>query len=277
MPERKNIEIAIVSDIHLGSFGSNASSVNKYLRSIRPQKLILNGDIIDAWNLKFFFFPISHLETLRIIKDMAEDGVEVYYITGNHDDVLRHVGMMRQGNLQLLDRLELDVNGEKVLFVHGDQFDTSVGGKARLIAIASAKIYDYILLLNRLTMAVQRMLGIAPSRYAKALKTKVKQAVNSLHNFEQQLMDHAIEGGFSHLVCGHVHNPRITSYENNHGRLTYLNSGDWVEHKTSLEYANGRWTLLDHEEQAISSTIMKEISLPDLGLEVVPELSTKTA
>jgi UDP-2,3-diacylglucosamine pyrophosphatase LpxH len=274
---RKHLDIAVVSDIHLGSFGSNAKLVNKYLRSIKPKKLILNGDIIDAWNIKFFFFPISHLETLRIIKDMAEEGVEVHYVTGNHDDFLRKFSNTSQGNLHLVDRLELEIDGEKVLIVHGDQFDHSVGGKARVFAVLGAQIYDYVLLMNRFTMMLQAWLKIKPSRYAKQLKTKVKETVSSIHNYEKPLMDHAIDGGFTHLICGHVHHPRITVYENEKGRLTYLNCGDWVEHNTSLEYANGKWTLLDHELQVGSSTVVKEIAMPDLSAESAAAMSSQTA
>ncbi len=44
---KRKLDIAVISDVHLGTYGCHAKELNKYLKSIDPNILILNGDIID--------------------------------------------------------------------------------------------------------------------------------------------------------------------------------------------------------------------------------------
>ena len=90
--------------MHLGTYGCHAKELLTYLKSINPQKLILNGDIIDIWNFSKSYFPKAHMNVLRRIMKMANQGVEVIYITGNHDDMLRKYTDLSFGNLHLVDK-----------------------------------------------------------------------------------------------------------------------------------------------------------------------------
>ena len=81
---KRKIDIAIISDVHLGTYGCHADELITYLNSIEPKKLILNGDIIDIWQFRKRYFPSSHLKVLKKIIGMASKGTDVYYITGNH-------------------------------------------------------------------------------------------------------------------------------------------------------------------------------------------------
>jgi hypothetical protein len=38
------------------------------------------------------------------------------------------------------------------------------------------------------------------------------------------------------VACGHIHQPEIKIISTAKGPITYLNSGDWVENLTALEY-----------------------------------------
>jgi predicted phosphodiesterase len=46
---KRNLEVVIISDTHLGSYGCHAEELNDYLKSINPKILVLNGDIIDGY------------------------------------------------------------------------------------------------------------------------------------------------------------------------------------------------------------------------------------
>jgi len=83
---KRKIEVAVISDVHLGTHGCHAKDVLTYLNSIEPKKLVLNGDIIDIWQFNKRYFPKSHLKVIKKIMTMASRGVEVIYITGNHDN-----------------------------------------------------------------------------------------------------------------------------------------------------------------------------------------------
>jgi UDP-2,3-diacylglucosamine pyrophosphatase LpxH len=83
---KRKIDLLVLSDIHLGTYGCQAKELVQYLKSVKPGMLILNGDIIDIWQFSKNYFPKSHIEVLRQILKIGISGVPIYYITGNHDD-----------------------------------------------------------------------------------------------------------------------------------------------------------------------------------------------
>ena len=97
----------MLSDIHLGTYGCHAKEVLNYLNSIRPEKMVLNGDIFDIWQFRKRYFPKSHLLVIKKIISLATKGTKVYYITGNHDEKLRRFSDTKMGNIYILDKLFL--------------------------------------------------------------------------------------------------------------------------------------------------------------------------
>ena len=245
--KKRKVELVVLSDIHLGTFGSHAVELNKYLSSIKPKTLILNGDIIDIWQFRKSYFPSTHLKINQKIMSLASKGTKVYYITGNHDEMLRKFSEMNLGNISLLDKLVLDLDGKKAWIFHGDIFDASVH-HAKWIAKLGGKGYDYLILFNRLINWFLKKLGREPYSFSKKIKASVKKAVKHISDFEETATDLAIEQKYDYVLCGHIHEPKIILKENNHGSTLYLNSGDWVENLTALEYNNKRWKLYHYKE-----------------------------
>lgn len=106
---KRAVDIVVLSDIHLGTQGCRAEELLQYLHSIKPEYLVLNGDIIDIWQFKKSYFPESHFRVLKCLLDFAYNGTEVVYITGNHDEMLRKFGSMNFGKIQLANKLLLDI------------------------------------------------------------------------------------------------------------------------------------------------------------------------
>ena len=90
--KKRKLDLAIISDVHLGTYGSHATELYHYLNSIKPKTLVLNGDIIDIWQFRKSYFPKAHLKVIKKIIDLASKGTKVYYITGNHDELLESLG-----------------------------------------------------------------------------------------------------------------------------------------------------------------------------------------
>lgn len=63
--DRRPVETVIISDTHLGTYGCHAEELVCYLKSIRPKKLILNGDIIDIWQFSKSYFPKDHIRVIK--------------------------------------------------------------------------------------------------------------------------------------------------------------------------------------------------------------------
>ncbi|MEM6686872.1 MAG: UDP-2,3-diacylglucosamine diphosphatase, partial [Bacteroidota bacterium] len=146
--KKRKIDVVVISDVHLGTHGCHANELLAYLNSIEPKKIILNGDIIDIWRFRKRYFPKPHLLVIKKLIDFTTKGVEVIYITGNHDESLRRFSGATVGHFSLVDKLVLELNGEKAWFFHGDVFDASIQN-AKWIAKLGSIGYDLLIRLNR--------------------------------------------------------------------------------------------------------------------------------
>jgi UDP-2,3-diacylglucosamine pyrophosphatase LpxH len=264
---KRKVEIAVISDIHLGTYGCHAKQLLTYLNSIEPKTLILNGDIVDIWQFKKRYFPKSHLSVIKKIMDFAADGTEVYYITGNHDEMLRKFADTSIGNISIVNKLVLDLDGKKAWFFHGDVFDISIQN-AKWLAKLGGWGYDVLTLLNRFVNWGLEKLGKERYSLSKQIKNSVKSAVKYVKDFEKVAADLAIENGYDYVVCGHIHQPKMLVMENKHGTTTYLNSGDWVENFTALEYQFKRWKIYNYSKDKLSpffaDEALKDMTVKDL-------------
>ena len=248
---KRKIELAVISDTHLGTFGCHAEELLAYLNSIEPATLVLNGDIIDIWQFRKRYFPKEHLRVIKKILDLATKGTQVYYITGNHDEMLRRFADIRLGKIQIVNKLVMDLDGKKAWFFHGDVFDASIQ-HTKWIARLGGWGYDFLILFNKMLNNVLESMGKERYSLSKKIKDSVKKAVQYIDDFEKVVTDLAIASNYKYVICGHIHHPRIIRKVNKHGTCLYLNSGDWVENLTALEYSGKRWELYRFKEDKLS-------------------------
>ena len=245
---RRSVDLVVISDVHLGTFGCHANELIQYLRSILPKTLVLNGDIIDIWQFSKRYFPQSHMQVIKEIFSLLSLGTRVVYITGNHDEIMRRYSDLTIGQLELTDKLILELDGKVTWIFHGDVFDRTTRGSAKVIAKLGGYGYDLLILLNRAINHVMSMLGKEKMSLSKQVKNGVKKAVSWINNFEQTAAELAIENKYDYVICGHIHQPQQREITTEKGSVTYLNSGDWIENLTSLEYEAGKWTIYHYDE-----------------------------
>ena len=245
--KKRKVELVVISDVHLGTFGSHAKELYNYLCAIKPKILVLNGDIIDVWQFRKSYFPKAHLKVIQKIISFASKGTKVYYITGNHDEMLRKFSDMNLGNFSLVDKLVLDLDDKKAWIFHGDVFDASVQ-HSKWIAKLGGLGYDYLILLNRFVNWCLLKIGKEPYSFSKKIKASVKKAVKHISDFEKTATELAIEKKYDYVICGHIHEPKMIQKETKIGSTMYLNSGDWIENLTALEYNKKRWKLFRYSE-----------------------------
>ena len=255
---RRLVDLVVISDVHLGTVGCHAKELLAYLRSVQPKVLVLNGDFIDIWQFTKYYWPKAHMKVLRRLLKILASGTEVYYITGNHDDLLRKYGEHRLGNLHVVNKLVLTLGGRRVWFFHGDVFDVVQRHSRWLVKLGSLG-YDLLILINRLANAVSQAMGRGRLSLSKRIKDGVKSAVNFIGNFEQTAARAALEHGFDAVVCGHIHQPLMREVAVGGGRVTYMNSGDWVENLTALEYHEGSWSIFRYREHAEELGTVEEL------------------
>ena len=245
--KKRRVDLVVISDVHLGTYGCHAKELVRYMKSIKPKKVILNGDIIDIWQFSKSYWPKSHMQVIRQIIKWASKGTEVHYLTGNHDEMLRRFVGLELGSLKIANKLVLELHGKKAWFFHGDVFDITMQHAKWLTRIGSVG-YDLLIYLNAFCNWALTRLGRDKISLSKKIKNSVKQAVKFINNFEDTAAEIAIENGYDLVVCGHIHHPEMKTIANDSGSVSYMNSGDWVENLTALEYHKGKWTLFRYRE-----------------------------
>ncbi len=255
-PEKRSVDLVVLSDVHLGTYGCHAKELIQYLRSIQPKRLVLNGDIIDIWQFSKKYFPKPHMKVIRELVKIAASGTPVHYITGNHDEMLRKFAGFRLGELRIENKLILNLNGRKAWIFHGDVFDVTMQHARWLTRLGSIG-YDLLILLNSSVNYCLEKLGREKISLSKRIKNSVKTAVKFINRFEDTCAGIAIENKYDYVVCGHIHQPEIRHMETDEGQVLYLNSGDWVENLTALEYHDGEWNLYKHRQNT------REFEIPE--------------
>ncbi len=266
---KREVDLVVISDVHLGTYGCHAEELLRYLKSIKPKTLILNGDIIDIWQFSKHYWPDAHMKVIKQIVSMMSKGVNVYYLTGNHDEMLRKFSDFRMGTFRLMDKIVLDLEGKKAWFFHGDVFDVTMQ-HSKWLAKLGGLGYDVLIVLNRAANYIsEKILRRGKISLSKKIKNSVKSAVSFISNFEKTASAIAIENKYHYVVCGHIHQPEIKKIETDKGTVTYLNSGDWVENLTSLEYHDKVWKLYtynpaDLPQENILESIEQEMQLEEI-------------
>ena len=242
----RSVDIIVISDVHLGSIGSKAKELYFYLKSVKPRMLIMNGDIIDMWQFKKKYWDIYHTKLIRLLLKYMSKGIKVQYITGNHDEELRRFVGFKMSGLEISNKLVLDLNGKKTWFFHGDVFDVTMQHSKWLTRLGGYG-YDILILMNHIMNKILLLFKKEKYSFSKKIKGKIKLAVKFINQFERTIVDIASDNNYDSVVCGHIHEPCIKEFESKIKKIKYLNSGDWVENLTSLEYKKNKWSLYRFE------------------------------
>ena len=247
---KRKVKLVVISDVHLGTYGCHAKELHRYLKSIEPEILVLNGDIVDIWQFSKYYWPDAHMKVVQRIFKLLSTGTHVHYLTGNHDELVRKFGEFSVGNLEIDNKLKLDLDGKKAWIFHGDIFDITMK-HSRWLAKLGAVGYDTLILINSVVNYMSARLGKGKISLSAKIKNSVKGAIKFISDFEQTATDIAIENGYDYVICGHIHQPAIRTYTNAKGHVQYLNSGDWIENLTSLEYHNGEWKIFNYHRDFV--------------------------
>jgi len=252
--KKRKVEILVLSDIHLGTYGCHAKQLLSYLRTIRPKMVVLNGDIIDIWQFSKRYWPKSHMKIVKYIMNWMSKGIKIYYVTGNHDEMLRRFCGFKIGSLQIVNKVVVPLaNNKTAWFFHGDVFDVTMQ-HSKWLAKLGAVGYDTLILINTFANFIsEKIFKRGKLSFSKKIKNSVKSAVKFINNFETTAADIGISNKYDYVICGHIHQPEMKEITNHHGSIMYLNSGDWIENLTALEYNNGEWVIYKYDE----ATMMK--------------------
>lgn len=251
---KRDVELVVLSDIHLGTYGCHADELLRYLKTIRPKRIVLNGDIIDMWQFNKHYWPKSHMQVIKLLTGMLAKNTRITYLTGNHDEMLRKFSGFRLGSFRIENKLVLRLNGKSVWLFHGDVFDVTMQ-HSKWLARLGAVGYDSLIVINAVVNWFLQKMGREKISLSKRVKDGVKSALKFINDFEKTAADIAIENKFDYVVCGHIHQPQFRTICTERGAVVYLNSGDWVENLTALEYDGKNWSIYKYREDTYAQSI----------------------
>ncbi|RZS96639.1 UDP-2,3-diacylglucosamine pyrophosphatase LpxH [Cecembia calidifontis] len=243
---KTHFKTIVISDVHLGTRGAKAKEVARFLKQYSCENLILNGDIIDGWQLKKSgSWKRKHTRFFnRVLKMIEQENTKVFYLRGNHDDFLDQILPLQIGNLSILNDMVYESHGKKYFITHGDIFD-SVTTNFRWIAHLGDIGYTFLLWLNRQVNYHRRKKGLPYFSLSQYVKGKVKSAVSYIDQYEEELAKMAKAKGCDGIICGHIHKAENRVIDG----VVYLNSGDWVETMSALaEDHEGNWQLIYYNQ-----------------------------
>jgi UDP-2,3-diacylglucosamine pyrophosphatase LpxH len=243
--QERSVRTLVVSDVHLGSRHAQAEHFLTYLQQIRPEQLFILGDFLDGWELGFRWrWKPVYSQIINRLFDLAEGGTELYYTPGNHDQFLRcpEVARFLQKSgvcVNIRDEFIIRTQtGKRYLALHGDRFDT-LEVEHQWFSVFLSYVYSPLLTINRWISKWMRFQG-SPYRACATHKHHVKCAARFFSCFELKMYRYVQDRGCDGVICGHIHTPGIMTSDN----ITYINTGDWIEHCTALvEHHGGELTL----------------------------------
>ena len=228
-PERARA--LFLSDIHLGYRHSRVRELIDFLRRIEAEYIVLVGDIVDGLSLaKRFFWATEHTEVLRLLLARRRAGTRIVYLPGNHDAGLAILADMLHGQLEVRrEWVHKTARGQRLLVMHGDQFDEAVACPAWLYWLGDA-LYTGTLIANHSLNNLRRRLGWTYLPVAERIKLSIGTSARYIERYERIAAAHALAQGYDGIVCGHIHRARLCSIDGS----IYANTGDWVESCSAL-------------------------------------------
>jgi len=258
---KKHYKTIILSDLHLGTAGCKASELLRFFGNYSCDTLILNGDIIDGWELKRYGrWQKKHTRVFKMILEMMESfKTDVLYLHGNHDDFVDDILPLKINNFSLQTDFIYESFGKRHYILHGDIFD-SVSTNQKWLAQLGSLGYTFLIWLNRIYDIFQNWRGKATFSFSQYIKTSVKKSLNRRSHYEIKLVEMARKHSCEYIICGHTHQAMIKPLEDG---IVYMNSGDWVDSLTALlQDEAGNWELykdIDHYPRIDKNSENKDI------------------
>jgi UDP-2,3-diacylglucosamine pyrophosphatase LpxH len=239
---RTTARTLFLSDIHLGFRHARVRELNEFLHGVEAERIVLVGDIVDALSLaRRAFWTAQHTQVVRTLLARQRAGARLIYIPGNHDASLAMLAQMLQGQFEVhREWVHRTARGERLLVLHGDQFDGVLPCPRWLTRLGDA-LHDATVMVSHRVNNLRRALGKPYWPLAERMKLSIGASVRYIEQFERLAAQHARTQGYDGVVCGHIHRANLRHIE---GTL-YGNTGDWVESCSALiETQQGELQLL---------------------------------
>lgn len=242
-PER--VRSVFLSDLHLGARASRPDAALDFLAAHEAERIFLVGDILDIWHGGKIHWPAEAEAFMRELDRRAERGVEVIYLSGNHDAALRACDSDLPDSWQHCETMtHTAADGRSYLVLHGDQADSRLMRQHFMTRLGSR--------LDAMLRGFDDWLGRRFFTRMPDQSTAIQRAIVKFSGlfvmagrFQNRLVAMAREAGADGVICGHCHRPMLDKIDG----TIYANCGDWIDSFTALtEHHDGTLRLVEWGE-----------------------------
>jgi UDP-2,3-diacylglucosamine hydrolase len=232
-----------ISDIHLGLRSKEEEKrkedlLIKFLNYAKDNcsELFILGDLFDYWFEYKYVYQKGFFRTLSSLHALAERGIKIHYIIGNHDFMHRDFFEKEIGVILYEDKIETRLNGSRFYLAHGDGLVRNDMGYRILKKIMRNK------LMQRIYSLIHPDLGIALASHSS--KSSREYTSKKDYGKKDGLFEFAkekIDTGFDYVLLGHFHQRRFKQYNNGF----YINLGSWLNEPCYGVYKNDKFEIID--------------------------------
>ena len=239
-----------ISDLHLGAKYMNdpvgrERRVCRFLDSIKDDaaELYLLGDILDYWYEYKYVVPRGYIRFFGKLAELADSGVKITWVTGNHDVWLFDYLRDQLGMKVLKGHTVVETAGKRILISHGDD----VGVQPVMYRFTRWCFYNkvcqwlYAAIHPRWTYPVatgwsnENRTGRDPARQQAVSERAAERLIDFSRDF------YASHPDVEAFVYGHLHIARMNEVE---GMPPVIFLGDWISLCTYVVLdSNGNFTL----------------------------------
>jgi UDP-2,3-diacylglucosamine hydrolase len=231
----------IFSDVHLNVAEDGREQMaefTRFLRSIDPadtDRVIILGDLFDFWFEYRHVIFSGYFDVLRAFADLADAGIRFYFVCGNHDFWAGRFLRDQLGFSIHEDRVLLEFGDKRVLFVHGDGINPGDVSYRIYKRIARFPLVVWLFRLVHPDWAMALAQGVARgSRHFRGVEDPSQGSeVKPLQEFARGVLE---RGEADVVMCGHSHYPVIQEFPAPAGVGIYINTGDWMVHRSYVEW-----------------------------------------
>lgn len=232
---RKNIYF--ISDAHLAYKDTELEKkkqekLDDFLQFVLDDRetktLYLVGDIFDFWFQWYHVVPRYWFSFLYRFRQLIESGIEVVFITGNHDFYPGSYLEKEVGMKCFDESHEFELDSKRFFVAHGDGYAKNDWGYRILKRIIRSRLSIFLyktFISPDMGMLIARMFSKSSREFGKIDKTAWAE---EYYKYAQT----KFREGYDYVLTGHLHYP-LTREQDNH---IYVSLGDWITYFTYAKY-----------------------------------------
>ncbi|PZP22601.1 UDP-2,3-diacylglucosamine diphosphatase [Pseudomonas kuykendallii] len=217
--------ILLISDLHLEEQRPDITRAFLFFlqdRAAHADALYILGDFFEAWIGDDAMTPFQH-RIAEALRQLSDGGTRVYLMHGNRDFMIGKDFCREAGCTLLADPSVVELQGERVLLMHGDSLCTRDVAYMRLRRWLRNPLV--LLILRNLPLATRHRLG-RKLRKESRMQTRQK-AADIVDVTPDEVLRLMHEHGVRRLIHGHTHRPARHPLQVDGQPAERIVLGDW--------------------------------------------------